>query len=137
MDVNSTAGAPGFDNAPAHYKTEAGIQSFDVIDAYNMGFYTGNAWKYLTRWDKKGSPENDLDKAEHYLIEASLRASREVSVLHTVPDDMRPAVVLTAFGFQGTLYDAGLDLLLSHTSYNPRTYLEVAIVEVRQFRSYR
>ena len=47
-----------------HYK-ENSIQPWDVIDAYNLGFYEGNVLKYLLR-DKVNKRE-DLLKAIHYL----------------------------------------------------------------------
>lgn len=48
-----------------HYKKRE-IQPWDVIDAYGMGFYQGNALKYLLRYKDKGGVE-DLKKARHYL----------------------------------------------------------------------
>ena len=59
-------------NKPAHY---IGINGIDVIgfaedqfsDEELKGFYRINAIKYLTRYDKKGTPEEDLQKADFYL----------------------------------------------------------------------
>lgn len=58
-------------NKPDHYHSG----SIDVIKfseenftAEEMkGFYRINAIKYLTRYDKKGTPEEDLQKADFYL----------------------------------------------------------------------
>ena len=47
-----------------HYK-ERSMQPWDVIDAFNLGFYEGNVLKYLLR-DKVNKKE-DLEKAIHYL----------------------------------------------------------------------
>lgn len=48
-----------------HYKKHK-IQPFDIIDAYGLNFYEGNALKYLLRWkDKDGIV--DLEKAKHYI----------------------------------------------------------------------
>ena len=49
----------------AHYKQRA-IQPWDYIAANNIGFFEGNAIKYLTRWRDKGGVE-DLKKAQHYI----------------------------------------------------------------------
>lgn len=42
------------------------IQPWDYIAANNIGFFEGNAIKYLTRWRDKGGIA-DLEKARHYL----------------------------------------------------------------------
>ena len=47
-----------------HYKKHL-IQPWDIIDAYHLDFYEGNALKYLLR--TKGSREEDIKKAIHYL----------------------------------------------------------------------
>jgi|TARA_B110000977_G_C10980485_1_gene455935 hypothetical protein len=47
-----------------HYK-EKSIQPWDVIDAFDLGFYEGNVLKYLLR--DKGNKKEDLEKAIHYL----------------------------------------------------------------------
>ena len=48
-----------------HYK-KLPIQAWDFIAANNIGFFEGNAIKYLTRWRDKGGVE-DLRKAKHYI----------------------------------------------------------------------
>lgn len=59
-------------NHPNHYQTESGLETIDVIEAFCDGlegieaFCTGNAIKYLCRWNKKNGIE-DLGKAEWYL----------------------------------------------------------------------
>ena len=48
-----------------HYR-KLKIQAWDFIAANNIGFFEGNAIKYLTRWQDKGGVE-DLRKAKHYI----------------------------------------------------------------------
>lgn len=48
-----------------HYKS-CGIQPSDYIIANGLGWYEGNAVKYITRHKKKGGRESIL-KAIHYL----------------------------------------------------------------------
>src|SRR5579859_7686419 len=48
-----------------HYKGKP-IQPWDYIAANGIGFFEGNAIKYLTRWREKGGIE-DLEKARHYI----------------------------------------------------------------------
>jgi hypothetical protein len=43
------------------------IQPVEYIDANNLGYYEGNIVKYITRWEKKGTPVKDLEKAAWYL----------------------------------------------------------------------
>lgn len=49
-----------------HYK-KFKIQPWDVIDEYQLGFYAGNALKYLLRAGHKDAKIQDLKKCRHYL----------------------------------------------------------------------
>ena len=49
----------------SHYKSK-GIQPCDYIAANNLGYFEGNAVKYVSRWREKGGVE-DLRKAIHYI----------------------------------------------------------------------
>lgn len=56
---------------PAHY-TSGGIECIDAIKASMSeeefkGFLKGNVLKYLWRYELKGKPLQDLEKAEWYL----------------------------------------------------------------------
>lgn len=59
-------------NHPDHYKTENGLETIDVIEAFTEGLQggeatnTGNILKYMCRWKKKNGLE-DLKKAQWYL----------------------------------------------------------------------
>ena len=67
--LDSKQELPGIDlvNHPPHYKSEAGLESIDVIEAFELGFNLGNAVKYILRCNKKGNKIQDLDKAIWYL----------------------------------------------------------------------
>lgn len=41
------------------------IQPWDIIDEYDLGYYGGNALKYLLR--DKSNRKEDLEKARHYI----------------------------------------------------------------------
>lgn len=47
-----------------HYKMA--YETWDVINAWELGYFDGNAVKYLSRWRKKGGVQ-DLKKAAHYI----------------------------------------------------------------------
>jgi len=53
-----------------HYKN-MGIEPWDVLStwpqAQQVGFYRGNALKYIMRAGSKGDPLQDIKKARHYL----------------------------------------------------------------------
>lgn len=59
-------------NHPKHYKTESGLETIDVIEAFTDGLKgieatdTGNIIKYICRWKKKNGLQ-DLKKAQWYL----------------------------------------------------------------------
>ena len=49
----------------AHYKHHL-YETWDVINDWNLGYFDGNAVKYLSRWKNKGGLQ-DLLKARHYI----------------------------------------------------------------------
>ena len=51
---------------PDYYKS-GGLEAFDVIDAFDLDFNLGNAFKYIARAGKKGDKAEDLRKAVTYL----------------------------------------------------------------------
>ena len=53
-------------NDPPHYKT-GGIETIDYIEAKELNFHLGNAVKYISRADHKGTPIQDIRKAIWYL----------------------------------------------------------------------
>ena len=58
-------GANDIQHGGTHYKAKK-IEPWDYIAANGIGFFEGNAIKYLTRWRDKGGIE-DLKKARHYI----------------------------------------------------------------------
>ncbi len=54
-------------NHPPHYKTAAGIEAIDVIEAFELNYRLGAVAKYILRHAKKGRPLEDLKKARWYL----------------------------------------------------------------------
>ena len=63
---------PDMVNHPPHYKAN-GMEVIDVIKAFTADLNgikatdTGNAIKYILRWNKKANPIEDIDKAIWYL----------------------------------------------------------------------
>ena len=53
-------------NNPPHYK-HGGIETIDYIEAKELNFHLGNAVKYISRANHKGTPIEDLRKAIWYL----------------------------------------------------------------------
>lgn len=53
-------------NSPPHYTAHpSGVECIQIAE--HMGFNLGNAVKYIWRADMKGSPVEDLRKAEFYV----------------------------------------------------------------------
>lgn len=53
-------------NAPTHYTSHpSGVECIEIVEW--MPFNLGNAWKYLHRQDLKGSPVQDMQKAQWYI----------------------------------------------------------------------
>lgn len=61
----------------SHYKTKEGHpEVWDCIMDWGLGYLDGNVVKYLARWKRKGTPLQDLLKAQHYLTKLIDRESR-------------------------------------------------------------
>ncbi len=54
-------------NHPLHYGGDTTYETIKVIEAWGLGFNLGNAVKYISRADHKGSRLVDLRKALFYL----------------------------------------------------------------------
>lgn len=65
-------------NHPPHYK-QGGIETIDVIEAWELGFCLGNAVKYISRAGKKNAAKTleDLKKARWYLDREISRLEQE------------------------------------------------------------
>lgn len=64
-------------NHPDHYTI--GIEVYDFIESWKLGFAEGNIVKYVARSEHKGSPLDDLKKARWYLDRLILRKEREIA----------------------------------------------------------
>ncbi len=53
-------------NHPAHYCV-GGIETIDYIVAKELNYLAGNVIKYVSRYEHKGKPLEDLHKARFYL----------------------------------------------------------------------
>lgn len=69
-------------NHPPHYKTESGIETIEVIEAFTKGLEgieatdTGNIIKYICRWKKKNGLQ-DLKKAQWYLTHLIIKVEEK------------------------------------------------------------
>lgn len=60
---------------PSHYGSGP-YETIKVIEAWGLNFNMGNAVKYISRYDKKGDPIGDIDKAIQYLMFERERMTR-------------------------------------------------------------
>ena len=69
-------------NHPKHYKSESGLETIDVIEAFTSDLKgieatdTGNILKYICRWKHKNGLE-DLKKAQWYLNHLIKKVEKE------------------------------------------------------------
>ena len=72
MGIEQIEDVKGDPIKPEYYKTETLFEPWEIIDAYDLDFYLGNALKYILRAGNK--PENpaeqDLKKAIEYINHA-------------------------------------------------------------------
>ena len=82
-------------NNPSHYQCENATITIEPIELCEQcGFLLGNALKYLFRYQHKGKPLEDLQKAEYYL-KRYLDTSSDLQVDHRVYDD--EGIIFNAF----------------------------------------
>ncbi len=123
---------------PQHYATDNGIQPFDVIDAYDLGYYGGSAMKYLLRAHRKGEFTSDLGKARHFLQEYLLRLPEssdewqwEAIDPSSVPAHLYPANLIRGFGIDNEFVAAAVFALCQGSvSNDPGWYFRSAIAEL-------
>lgn len=62
-------------NKPPHYRASNGVETWDVINGFGLGYERGNAVKYLTRAGRKDGIDalTDLLKAKKYIERAIKR----------------------------------------------------------------
>lgn len=73
LDPAPMPGAGGRQVGGDHYLGRA-CQPWDIIDAWDLDFFEGNALKYLLRRKPGALRSEDLRKAIHYLERAAERA---------------------------------------------------------------
>lgn len=69
-------------NSPPHYKGNR-YESIDIIEDFSLGFNLGNAIKYILRCQRKGSKDQDLEKAIWYLKREIATASDGLTYVET------------------------------------------------------
>lgn len=67
--IDSTTTEPEAVSHPQHYGGDTTYEAIKVIEAWGLGFHTGNATKYISRAGKKDKAKEieDIDKAIWYL----------------------------------------------------------------------
>lgn len=51
----------------SHYAAPLGWGHWDIMETYDVDYLAGNATAYIARYDRKGTPREDLEKAKSYL----------------------------------------------------------------------
>jgi Protein of unknwon function (DUF3310) len=113
---------------PQQYRTDSGIQPFDVYDAYGFSHYEASALKYLFRLGKKHDDESDLRKSRHYLAEAILRAPVKISWIEVrhPQDGLSVQSIVSSFGLTDDIAQVVSRILASKTDDEPRYWLRKA-----------
>lgn len=101
--------ANDFQHGGNHYKTK--YEHWDLVIDTRMGYFEGNATKYVSRWRKKGGLE-DLRKALHYVtkLEENLCSQRSVRDAVSVPPNVQTMVL--QFGYPNDLQKEELAIVM-------------------------
>jgi hypothetical protein len=62
---------------PNHYTKGRKYEPWDVVDDWNLNYFAGTALKYISRYERKGSPVTDLKKAIQFLEKEIERLKRK------------------------------------------------------------
>ena len=86
-----------------HYRTEHGLQHWDLVHMFGWDYFQGQITKYLMRWKKKNGIE-DLKKARHFLdkyielheqgVEAQVQANIKTSLEEDKKEESRLKTIL-------------------------------------------
>lgn len=84
-------------NHPSHYGGDTPYEAIKVIEAWGLGFHTGNAVKYIARAGKKNPDKEieDLEKSVWYLQRKidKLKAEQPATGgVVTLPKSMQPNI---------------------------------------------
>lgn len=105
-----------------HYSSTSGLQHWDLIELYGVGYLEGCATKYLQRWKLKNGVQ-DLEKAAHYI-----QKLMELHEQGRVPRGNVPADVLKRFCYEdhelGVYERSAITLLCT---WSCAAHLEVAL----------
>lgn len=85
-------------NHPLHYK-KGGIESIDVIEAWELGFCLGSAIKYICRLGSKGNKFIGIDEQLKDLEKARWYITREIEKLTIVREKMKSSCDMDENGF--------------------------------------
>lgn len=116
-------------HSPPHYKTDSGLEAIEVIEAFFAdNAHLANAFRYMSRLDKKWDGDEDLDKAIWYL--QRLREFRNGGSQESESDagDAPEKVVYEFFGrvsnvqFVSTMDTTEVDLALTPTMISGATH---------------
>ena len=119
--MSNTTGDPV--NHPSHYMGD-GIEAWDVIESWGMGYHIGNATKYILRAGKKDDATQDAQKALVY-IKRAMSNNVTCSMLADRKDGISEDRIVTAFGLTGHLAGAMVNLI--HAIVGTRYYRGVCL----------
>lgn len=81
---------------PAHYQG-AGLEVWQVIEDWGLGYHLGNAVKYILRCHRKGAMRQDLEKAVAYLKRVRVLTHRRWQAERSEPYALEVCRVVKAF----------------------------------------
>ena len=115
-------------NHPKHYTSHpSGIETISLTA--NQSFFVGNAIKYITRYNLKGTPEQDLRKALFYINRAiEQHVSRNETVQKNLSYLYESTVIEWMEGEKNPFVASAVGSLCSYAAGLSRLPLEVAFV---------
>lgn len=104
-------------NNPPHYRG-AKWECIDIIRAYNLDFWRGNALKYIVRHTQKGGAQ-DIAKAMWYLRDALAHEEIIIALSYNIVNDNKfvaetnAAMIAKNFGIEDATLHVAIDAIIS------------------------
>lgn len=121
-------------NHPKHYGgADSPHEAIKVIEAWHVGFHTGNALKYIARAGKKSDSPllEDLEKALWYLKRTTAHGAVTPLARRTMPIILGPTEVAAAWGVSRGLAGVLSAIYLGDT----RKAVDLLVAEVANLKA--
>lgn len=115
--------------SPNYYTGLSGLREIEVVEAYDLGRYTAQAFAYLVRAPHKGTHVADLNKARWHLQRWQKHGTADVA-RETALDKWTPEFVAKDFGCSPNVAAAVIGILSAAAFGDDEANIQAAITAI-------